>query len=63
MKDSRRIITTRVTPELHRAIKQIALDNDITIQDYIVELITADVQIEQDKIKSNLWEELKTEGR
>lgn len=43
----------RLTPELHKIVKQTALDDDISIQDYIVGLITADAQARQEKEKSD----------
>ncbi len=61
MQDNRKLLGVRVSPELHKVIKQIALDNDITIQDYVVGLIMADVQIGQNKTKSDFWKELKAE--
>ena len=45
MQDNRKLLGVRVSPELHKVIKQAALDNDVTIQDYVVGLIMADVQI------------------
>lgn len=61
MQDNRKLLGVRVSPELHKIIKQIALDNDITIQDYVIGLIMADVQIEQTKTKFDFWKELKVE--
>lgn len=59
MKDNRKLLGVRVSPELHKIIKRTALDNDITIQNYVVGLIMADVQGEQNKTKYDFWEELK----
>lgn len=61
MQDNRKLLGIRVSPELHKIIKQTALNNDITIQDYVVGLIMADVQIGQNKTKSDFWKELKAE--
>lgn len=61
MQDNRKLLGVRVSPELHKIIKQAALDNDVTIQDYVVGLIMADVQIGQNKTKAELWKELKKE--
>ncbi len=61
MQDNRKLLGVRVSPELHKAIKQAALNNDVTIQDYVVGLIMADVQIGQNKTKSEFWKELRTE--
>lgn len=61
MQDNRKLLGVRVSPELHKIIKQVALDNDITIQDYITGLIMADVQIEKTKTKFDFWKELKIE--
>lgn len=59
MQDNRKLLGVRVSPELHRVIKQAALDNDVTIQDYVVGLIMADVQIGQNKTAKEYWKELK----
>ncbi len=59
MQDNRKLLGVRVSPELHRVIKQAALDNDVTIQDYVVGLIMADVQIGQKKTAKEFWKELK----
>ncbi len=61
MQNSKKLLGIRVTPELHKVIKQVALDNDITIQDYVVGLILADVQTGQGKTKSNFWKKLRAE--
>ena len=61
MQDNIKLLGVRVSPELHKVIKQVALDNDITIQDYVVGLIMADVQIGQSKTKFDFWKELKEE--
>ena len=58
MQDNRRLLGVRVSPELHKIIKQTALDNDITIQNYVIGLILADVQIEKNKTKYDFWKEL-----
>lgn len=51
MPDNRKLLGVRVSPELHKVIKQAALDNDVTIQDYVMGLIMADLQIGQNKTK------------
>lgn len=61
MQDNRKLLGVRVSPELHKVIKQVALDNDVTIQDYVVGLIMADVQIGQGKTKFDFWKELRAE--
>lgn len=61
MQDNRKLLGVRVSPELHKVIKQAALNNDVTIQDYVVGLILEDVQIGQNKTKSDFWKELRTE--
>lgn len=61
MQDNKKLLGIRVTPELHKTIKQTALDNDVTIQDYVVGLIMADIQAEQVKTKFDFWKELKAE--
>lgn len=64
MTDNRRLLGVRVSPEFHRKIKQVALDNDITIQDYILGLILTDIQSGTKKTKYDFWEELKnTKGK
>lgn len=44
MDDGRKFIGLRVSPELHKTIKQIALDQDMTIQDYCMGLISNDIK-------------------
>lgn len=61
MQDNRKLLGVRVSPELHKIIKQAALNNDVTIQDYVVGLIMADVQTGQNETKSEFWKKLKTE--
>lgn len=61
MQDNRKLLGIRVSPELHKVIKQVALNNDITIQDYVIGLIMADIQIGQNKTKFDFWKELKTD--
>ena len=61
MQDNRKLLGVRVSPELHKIIKQVALDNDVTIQDYVVGLIMTDVQIGQNKTKFDFWKELRAE--
>lgn len=61
MQENKKLLGIRVSPELHKIIKLTALEKDITIQDYVVGLIMADVQISQNKTKSDFWKELKTE--
>ena len=61
MQDNRKLLGVRVPPELHKVIKQTALNHDITIQDYVVGLIMADVQVGQNKTKADFWKELKEE--
>ncbi len=61
MQNNKKLLGIRVTPELHKTIKQTALDNDVTIQDYVVGLIMADVQTGQRKTKSDFWKELRAE--
>ena len=61
MSDNRKLLGVRVSPDLHRIIKQAALDNDVTIQDYVIGLILEDVQIGQKKTKNEFWKELREE--
>lgn len=44
MNDERKIISIRVTPELHKQLKMIAVLENTTLQDYIVELIKQDIE-------------------
>lgn len=60
MQDNRKLLGVRVSPELHKTIKQAALNNDVTIQDYVVGLIMADVNMDG-KTKTDFWKELKAE--
>lgn len=62
MSDNRKLLGVRVAPDLHKVIKQAALDNDVTIQDYVIGLILADVQTGQNKTKNDFWKELR-EGK
>lgn len=61
MGDNRKLLGVRVAPELHKIIKQAALDNDVTIQDYVIGLILEDVQTGQKKTKNEFWKELREE--
>lgn len=61
--DNRKLLGVRVSTELHKMIKQVALNNDITIQDYVVGLILADVNTDQKKTKFDFWKELKEERK
>lgn len=61
MKDNKKLLGVRVSPELHKMVKQVALNNDITIQDYVTGLIMADVQSEQGKTKFDFWNKLREE--
>ena len=61
MENCKKLLSVRVSPELHKTIKRAALDNDVTIQDYVVGLILADVKNEQGKTKIDFWKELKSE--
>lgn len=60
MNDNRKSLGVRVNPKLHKIIKRTALDNDVTIQDYVVGLILADIQTGEGKTKYDFWKELKT---
>lgn len=60
LQDNRKLLGVRVSPELHKIIKQTALNNDVTIQDYVVGLIMADVSMDG-KTKTDFWKELKAE--
>ena len=60
LQDNRKLLGVRVSPELHKIIKQAALNNDVTIQDYVVGLIMADVNM-NGKTKTDFWKELKAE--
>lgn len=42
MKETRKNIIIRVNPDFHKVVKQIALNNDVTVQDYVKNLIIAD---------------------
>ena len=61
MESNRKFLGIRVSPEFHKAIKLTALNNDVTIQDYILGLIMADVQVDQNKTKEDFWKELRME--
>ncbi|MBC2003634.1 hypothetical protein HCA78_07655 [Listeria booriae] len=42
-------LTIRLSPEMHKKIKQRALDKDLTVKDYIVELVLRDLRSNSDK--------------
>lgn len=42
--NNRKVLGVRISYELHKAIKQVALDNDVTTQDYVVGLIIEDIK-------------------
>lgn len=60
MQNNKKLLGVRVSPNLHKIIKQAALDNDVTIQDYVIGLIMADIQIRQGKSKSDFGNESNT---
>lgn len=59
MSDNRKLLGVRVTPEFHKVIKQVALNNDVTIQDYVIGLILKDIENNQKELKNIDCEELK----
>lgn len=44
MENKRKIISVRVEPDLHKKLKEIALHDDLTLQDYIMNLIKRDLK-------------------
>lgn len=44
MEDERKIISVRVNPELHKKLKIIAIQENTTLQDYILKLIEKDMK-------------------
>lgn len=44
MENKRKIISVRVEPDLHKKLKEIALHDDLTLQDYIMNLIKQDLK-------------------
>lgn len=54
-KDNRKLLTIRLPRGLHKAVKLVALDKEITIQDYILDLIAKDIEkIEKIQIELEL---------
>lgn len=43
MTDTRKIISVRVEPNLHKQLKIIAIEKNTTLQNYIIELIKKDI--------------------
>lgn len=50
MSEETKRISVQMPAELHKTIKQIVLDNDISIKNYIINLIKADIE-EREKNK------------
>lgn len=44
MGDLKKIISVRVEPEIHKELKILAVNEDTTLQDYIVNLIKKDLK-------------------
>ena len=44
MENKKKIISVRVEPDLHKKLKEIALHDDLTLQDYIMNLIKRDLK-------------------
>lgn len=59
MSNDRKLLGVRVTPKFHKVIKQIALNNDVTVQEYVIGLILKDIEINQNELKNVDCDELK----
>ncbi len=59
MSNDRKLLGVRVTPKFHKVIKQIALNNDVTVQEYVIGLILKDIEINQSELKNVDCDELK----
>lgn len=44
VENKRKIISVRIEPDLHKKLKEIALHDDLTLQDYIMNLIKQDLK-------------------
>ena len=51
MKDDRKVIAFRVKPDFHKAVRQISLDNDTTVQEYVKSLVVADALAKRPDLK------------
>lgn len=45
-------MSLRLPPDMHKAVKQIALDNDISVQSYLTDLIQKDLQKKKEQKKA-----------
>lgn len=54
MSNSKKQINVRIDARLHKEIKQIALDSDTTVQDYIKSLIVTDIVQKKPELKEVL---------
>jgi len=50
MKDERKIISVRVEPELHKKLKMIAVLENTTLQNYIIELIKKNMKHYEERL-------------
>ena len=51
MSESRKPIIIRVSPDFHKVVRMFALDNDVTVQDYVKGLIIKDVVKKRPELK------------
>ena len=54
MSDSKKQINVRIDARLHKEIKQIVLDSDTTVQDYVKSLIVTDIVQKKPELKEVL---------
>ena len=54
----RKTIAVRTTPEIHKAVRKTALDNDITVQDYLIGLVLNNIQNGNTPELLEIWKEL-----
>lgn len=57
----RKTIAVRVAPDIHKAVRQIALDNDVTVQDYLIGLVLNNIENGNSPELLKIWEKLESE--
>ena len=56
--NEKKTIAVRVAPEIHKMVRQAALDNDITVQDYIIGLVLNNIRNGNNPELLEIWKEL-----
>lgn len=60
--NDKKTIAVRVSPEIHKAVKRVALDNDVTVQDYLIGLVLDNIENGNRPELLNTWKKL-NQGR